>query len=222
MVTDSFPTWDHSGYEVAIEMVLASLKPGRYSTLYTQWDTIRKLRTAFSNHYKASTQANSVELSLCDDRGHSQRLSSDPCSSVWFGRFFIGCKRRMGQDWRPNKAMSIHLILKIPRRTFSRMIDAENEHERELWMTFGAYLSTAYTLSLGGVEGLLVDLKGMIENRDKGDSRYFVVALLGKIKGEHQSRCHLLPCIKVTSSGFCGLCSLLGFSIDGKQDEARV
>ena len=34
--TSAFPTWDHCGYEVAIQMVLASLKPGRYSSAYTQ------------------------------------------------------------------------------------------------------------------------------------------------------------------------------------------
>lgn len=30
-----------------------------------------------------------------------------------------------------------------------------------------------------------------------------MIALLGKIKGEHHGRCHLLPCVKVTSSGIC-------------------
>jgi hypothetical protein len=32
MATTAFPHWDHCGYEVAIQMVLASLKPGRYSS----------------------------------------------------------------------------------------------------------------------------------------------------------------------------------------------
>lgn len=168
---ECFPTWDHCGYEVAIEMVLASLKPGKYSSMYTQWDTIRKLRTSFSNHFRASAQAISSGLTICDDREHSQRLSADPCASVWFNRFFIGCKRRMGQDWRPNKAMSIHLIFKILRRTNSRMEDSENVQEKERWLTFGAYLSTAFALSLRGVEGLLVDLEGTLANINRGDNR---------------------------------------------------
>lgn len=200
MVTESFPTWDHCGYDVAIEMVLASLKPGRYSSDYTQWDTIRKLRTAFSNHFRASSQASSVELTICDDRGHSQRISTDPCASVWFGRFFIGCKRRMGQDWRPNKAMSIFLIRMLLRRAKSRMENSDDIQEKELWLTFGTYLSTGFALSLRGVEGLLVDLEGMLSNINRGDGRYFIIALLGKIKGKHHGRCHLLPCVKETSS----------------------
>lgn len=203
IVTSGFPEWDHCGYEVAIQMVLASLKPGRYSSEYTQWDTIRKLRTAFTNQFKASGQANSVEIALCDDKGHTQRLSSDPCASVWFGRFFMGCKRRMGQDWRPNKAMGNLLILKLLRRVFSRKQNAESEVEKERWLTFGAYICTTYVLSLRGVEGLLVDVTGMIANRHGEERHYFVIALLGMIKGEHHGRCHLLPSVKVTSSGIC-------------------
>ena len=50
---------------------------------------------------------------------------------------------------------------------------------------------------------MLIDLEGMIENRHLGNARYFVVALLGKVKGEHHGRCHLLPSVKITSSEIC-------------------
>jgi hypothetical protein len=203
MVTSGFHEWDHCGYEVAIQMVLASLKPGRYSSEYTQWDKIRKLRTAFSNQYRASGKATSVEMALSDDRGQTQRISADPCASVWFGRFFIGCKRRMGQDWRPNKAMSIHLILKLLRRIVYRMDEAKSDQDWERWLTFGAYVSTTYVLSLRGVEGLLVDLKGMLAYKTTGNERYFIVTLLGMVKGENQGRYHLLPSVRTTSSGIC-------------------
>lgn len=109
----------------------------------------------------------------------------------------------MDQDWRPNKAMSIHLILKVLRRIAARMEAEDDDKEKEKWLTFGAYFSTSYVLSLRGVEGLLVDLDGMIANRKLGDSRYFIVALLRMVKGEHHGRCHLLPSVKITSSGIC-------------------
>jgi hypothetical protein len=41
----------------------------------------------------------------------------------------------------------------------------------------------------------------MLQYKEKGTNRYFIVALLGKVKGEHQDRCHLLPCSCVTVSG---------------------
>jgi hypothetical protein len=55
---------NHCGYEVAIEMLLHSRPPGSYSEAYTQFDTIRKLRTAFSNHCRASARANRTTMSL--------------------------------------------------------------------------------------------------------------------------------------------------------------
>jgi hypothetical protein len=83
-----------------------------------------------------------------------------------------------------------------------RIDEAVNdEKEYQMWLNFGAFLTATYVLSLRGSEGLLLDLKGMIQHSDKGDDTYFVVALLGKIKGEHHDRCHLLPCANTTSSG---------------------
>jgi hypothetical protein len=46
-----------------------------------------------------------------------------------------------------------------------------------------------------------VDLEGIVKYEGKGDDRYFIVELLGKIEGEHQDRCHLLPCTCITQSG---------------------
>ena len=128
VVSEAFPHWDHCGYEVAIQMILASKKPGRYSTEYTQWDTVRKFRTAFSNQFRASGQASTFDLALSNDKGQTQRFSADPCASVWFGRFFIGCKRRMGQDWRLNKAMSIELILELLKKV--AYAELSNEYQR--------------------------------------------------------------------------------------------
>jgi hypothetical protein len=44
------PKEDHCGYEVAVEMLIHSCRAGSYLAAYTQFDTIRKLRTVFSNY----------------------------------------------------------------------------------------------------------------------------------------------------------------------------
>jgi hypothetical protein len=55
-------------------------------------------------------------LAFADDEGKkTSYLTRDPCSSRWFLRFLLGTKRRMGQDWRPNQAISVeqmHALLK--------------------------------------------------------------------------------------------------------------
>jgi hypothetical protein len=199
--TTSLPTYDHCGYEVAIEMVLDSTNPGRYARDHKQWDTVRKLRTVYSSHSKASPQENSSSLAFGDDKGRAHRLVSDKCSSYWFGRFFVGCKRRMGQDWRPNKAFSIDLITTTLEMITIRIAEATTPVMKHKWIVFGTYLVTTYVMSLRGIEGLLLDIAGLLEHLDKGDDSYFIIALLGKVKGEQHHRCHLLPCSTTTSSG---------------------
>jgi hypothetical protein len=101
------PTTDHCGYEGAIQMVLSLLDAGNYSDSHKQWDTIRTLRTAYSNQVRAAAGANQATYTLADDEGKSyKRLCSDPCGSLWFSRFMDGCRKRMGQDWRPDWALS--------------------------------------------------------------------------------------------------------------------
>jgi hypothetical protein len=48
------PDFNYCGYEVAVEMLLHSCRPRKYSKKYTQFDTVRKLRSGFSNHCQAS------------------------------------------------------------------------------------------------------------------------------------------------------------------------
>ena len=107
------PDYDHCGYEIAYEMLLHSRRPGSYSESYTQFETIQKLRPAFSNHGRASAKANRISMALGDQKGRYMRFATDPCSSVWFYRFIEGARTRMGQDWRPNKAVPVELLLLV-------------------------------------------------------------------------------------------------------------
>ena len=64
----------------------------------------------------------------------------------------------------------------------------------------GGFFCFCFVVSLRSPEGLLCDLEGLIDHFD--DTRHYVIiTLLGKVKGEHHSRQHLLPCVPVTSSG---------------------
>ena len=69
-----------------------------------------------------------------------------------------------------------------------------------LWSLAGAYFAFSFVLSLRGNEGLLVDLKALIEH-DVPSQKYVVIPLLGKVKGEHHVHQHLLPSVHVTNSG---------------------
>lgn len=105
--------FDIAAYEVAIQTVLASRKPGKHSNEYTQWDTVRKIRSAHATFAKTTPQASQRVLALSDEKGQIERFVEDGTASYWFSRFFVGCKRRMGQDWRPNQAFSTTMLLEM-------------------------------------------------------------------------------------------------------------
>ena len=59
----------------------------------------------------------------------------------------------------------------------------------------------SYVVSLRGPEGFLLYLGFSHQTLGKGSSKYLIVALLGKIKGEHHDVAHLIPCTHMTDSG---------------------
>ena len=107
------PLGDHCGYTVAIQMVFASLGQGRYSETHLEFDTIRRFRTVHTNYFRTIGRASASVLAMVGDDGRSRRFTTDPTSSEWFSLFSQGCKRRMGQDWRPDQAVSAELMLAL-------------------------------------------------------------------------------------------------------------
>jgi hypothetical protein len=92
------PLTVHCGYEVAVQMVLDLRGQGRYHDNHKQFDTIRRLGSAFHSQAAGSAMNSGSNLALGNERGEYQRFAREPIASVWFQRFMTGCKRRMGQD----------------------------------------------------------------------------------------------------------------------------
>jgi hypothetical protein len=68
-------------------------------------------------------------------------------------------------------------------------------HELNRLIVVGVYSVITYVVSLRGSEGFLLDLGGLnLPKLDENqDTKYFIIPLMGKVKGEHHNRCHLLP-----------------------------
>lgn len=92
-------------------MLAKSLEPGRYKN-YRHFETMRKLRSAFSNLFHTSAAGSVSMLTL--GRGSAKTfLSLCPSHSLWFERFAKGCLRRMGQEVRQDLAMSVKVLLAL-------------------------------------------------------------------------------------------------------------
>jgi hypothetical protein len=196
------PAHDHCGYEVALQMVVSSMDGGRYSPDHKQWDTIRRFRACFSNQVRAAKDANSTPLVLADNKGSGyQRLAVDPCGSLWFQRFMVGCSRRMGQDWRPNQAIGIEIMHYLLAGVEERARVANSESLRHKWVMAGGYFCICFVLSLRSPEGLMTDLEGLLQYYDPDVENEVVVPLLGRFKGEHHAKQHLLTSVATTGSG---------------------
>ena len=153
---------------------------------------------------RATPKSNVHHLALVDSSGKYERMSHDKCGSLWYYRFMTGMKARMGGVWKPNKAFSHHLLMRVLRIAEEKINEEDIGTEwdnRSRWIVFIAYIVVSYVLSLRGNEGLMLDLKGLRRNwkPDRGD--HFVISLWGKLKGESSIREHLIPCINVTRSG---------------------
>ena len=67
----------------------------------------------------------------------------------------------MGQDWKPNQALSIDLLLRVLERIEEQICYAENKEEENKWTVMHTYVTVSYVVSLRGPEGFLLDLESL-------------------------------------------------------------
>jgi hypothetical protein len=199
-----FPVGDLLGFGVAIAMLLKSMEPGRHSKDYQQFETIRKLRAGYSNMFMAS-QDGVFSLRTMGGDKVKHHLTTSPTQSKWFEHFTLGCVRRMGQDVRQDWAITLPTMHALLNLLDKEWLEAPDFTTKELVCSIGAFALIAFCGSFRGPEVFLVDLHGLIkycmELKDKGQSDHVIIPLLGRFKGEQNSRYHLAPLAAITNSG---------------------
>ena len=108
-----WPVGDALGFQVAIELLCASQRKGRNRADYTQFDSIRKLRAAYSNAFQVSPEGLKRSLWMKWDNGRIFGLTSSPTDSVLFRMFALGCEKRMGRIVIQEMAFSIEVVLNL-------------------------------------------------------------------------------------------------------------
>jgi len=198
-----FPSQDVFGVTAAVAMLAKSLEPGRYKN-YTQFESMRKLRSAYSNLFHASATGSVSMLTLGRDSAKTF-LSSCPSHSLWFERFAKGCLRRMGQEVRQDLALSVTVLLALLDLVEKEWLEDTTAHGKETKVFIGAYSVIAFGGSFRGNEVFLTDLFGLAKysrmSLNENGTRYVIIPLLGRFKTEEGEQYHLTPLAYQTNSG---------------------
>ena len=97
---------DGVGFQVAIAQLKLSLSSGHNEPTRLQYDTIRKLRTAWSHCHEISAEAHAAELfGFRNLLGKSFTNSSCPAQSRFFKKVMEGMLHRMGKQTKPNMGL---------------------------------------------------------------------------------------------------------------------
>ena len=105
-----------------------------------------------------------MQLSLGNMRGEYQILVLDECVSFWFERFITGARNRMEKIWKPNKGLSIELLMEMTKGVELRINLRQDPKDRHLRVVFHTCAVLSYIVSLRGPEGLLLDPSGLIRH----------------------------------------------------------
>ena len=101
------PLEDTFGMAAAVAMLDRSLDPGRYEE-HVQFETFRKLRSAFTNLYQASVEG------LKDRVGAYEKnktwFSLSPTMGFGFTQFMEGIHRRVGDLVKRDESITIELL----------------------------------------------------------------------------------------------------------------
>jgi hypothetical protein len=194
-----FPLEDTFGMGAAIVMLQLSLKPGKYAT-HLQFGTVQKLRSALSNVYHALLEGQQATVMAKDTR--KLVVMKCPTYGEFFERFMKGMHKRMGEDVRPDKAISIQLMKELSRQLEEEWVnDMANRFRIAMEASF--YLM-AFCCALQGEEVPLADLFGTARYWLEGERHvtpHVVIPLIGRFKGETGERMLILCSVAVTSHG---------------------
>jgi hypothetical protein len=150
---------DSMGYGVAIAMILKSAEPGRYAN-HQQFETIRKLRAGFHNVYMASVPGSISLQSVGGDRA-KHFLNHCDTHSTWFEHFAAGCLRRMGQEIRQDRAISLQVMHALLHHLEGEWLTASDPNICLHIASLGAYSVIAFCGSFRGPEVFLTNLYGL-------------------------------------------------------------
>jgi hypothetical protein len=206
----AWPVRDNMGFRLAITMLRASQSKGRNDSSYVQFDSIRKMRSAFSNTYENSAKGNQTVLGFRADKGKAYRYSSCETESQLFAKFIRGLESRMGRMVQSNIGLHHKILISIVKNFDKELGDVSVPFERKRTIIVtGAYLMICFGASLRGNEGLYLEGSSLVSLIRLGNSQedvaenlgHVCIPLLGRFKSEIGEDKHVAVVTNKSKSG---------------------
>jgi hypothetical protein len=202
-IKESRPLEDECMMALAAVMIYRSLDPGK-NDQFVQFNTVPAMRAAAGNYWKASALREEISILM---RGQTKLTSSSsPTNGIWFENFMMGFHKRVGDVCRPDKAISIELMVAVMSRFEEKWKEAKGNKLKEQKVIFPALFAlVAYVASRRGEEVPLMDLTETREKTFLGISHpttpHVVISLVGRFKNEIGALKYHVPVVERTQSG---------------------
>jgi len=198
-----FPLKDTFGMGSAIVMLKHSLDPGRYGDHIT-FSTFRKYRSSFSNVWGASVQT--LQDSIMARATAKMYTSTCPTNGLWFERFMGGVHSRMGDDHRPDAAISSCVMKLLLKYVEEDLLRTPAGARRKFLVRAGLFFGVSFLGALRGEEVPRIVRKEFIAlnkvSLERASLPHVVIPLYGRFKNESNvPRCHVMNVSCETKSG---------------------
>ena len=205
-----WPLSDGVGFQICLEILKASTLPGKHVSTYSQFDTIRKIRSGYMNAMECETLHVLDTKTLKNERGQILTQFDSPTQSKLFRMFMKGCEKRMGRFVKQDLGLALPILEEMLLRLEMELLKEDISYEeKRLNVVCGAAFVVLWTGALRGGEVLLMEASELVKRRNDGvgnkmeeeELDHVVIPLMGRFKGETGERNLILVLAKKTSSG---------------------
>ena len=198
-----YPVEDRFGMSVATITLSRSLDAGR-NAQHLQFNTARRIRSAYSNNWNASLHT--LEVGVMQE-GQNKLMTTDcPVYHYWYTRMMKGMHERMGDLIVQDQAISRELQLALM-ELIEDKLDAEPEN-RVRWIEVGTYVMILWLGALRGNEAMMSSLDGCRKLMRESESSqtptrgFGVLVLQGRFKSSTGATKYLLYLSSQTQTDF--------------------
>ena len=199
-----WPLGDGQGFQTAIKMLRASQKKGKHYSNYVQFDTVRKIRTAYVTIYESSAAAGRHMSMFKGVHCNTFAVNQGSTDTYLFRKFMVGLEKRMGRLVIQNVGISVEVLLAMLEDMEVEYGQAAtiSERKRELIICGSAFV-VLFSAALQGGEVLLGEaselVRRIMEGKHHANHPHVVFPMMGRFKGKTGER-NLIFCLANSSN----------------------